>query len=204
MSVYPPPHNRNGELNTVFNTSDYNQTAAGDGISLSQANSLYLRNRGVVVSSAETTFNSSVDVEGLATLENASIGLLKSKNASDTLVFKTFSENQTYSFNDGMVYRFVSPVTNSASSISFTNLPTESNSSYIFTFIMQPSTSSSPFYIRPSSNNITVNGFSVALAGLQNIILPVSYTYLVQHITIVERLTQGGPIYNAFTGVSDY
>ena len=206
MSVYPPPLQRNGELNKVFNSNDFNhhEPTIGGGITESKANGLYLRNRGVVVSSAQTTFNSSLDVEGIATLESATIGVLKTKKASDTLVFKTFSEIQTCSFDDGMVYKFVSPVTNSASSISFTNLPAESNSSYIFTFIMQPSISSSPFYIRPSNNTITVNGSSVPLAGLQNVILPVSYIYLVQHITIVERLTQGGPIYSAFTGVSAY
>ena len=158
----------------------------------------------MVVSSAQTTFNSSLNVQGLATLENATIGVLKTKKASDTLVFKSLSQNQTCSFNDGMVYKFVSPVTISASSISFTNLPPESNSSYIFTFIMQPSISSSPFYIRPSNNTITVNGSSVPLAGLQNVILPASYTYLVQHITIIERITQGGALYSAFTGVSAY
>ena len=206
MSVYPPPIQRNGELNTIFNRSDYNhhEPATGGGITESKANSLYLRNRGVVVSSAQTTFDSSIDVQGLATLESATIGVLKTKKASDTLVFKSLSQNQTCNFNDGMVYKFVSPVTISASSISFTNLPPESNSSYIFTFIMQPSISSSPFYIRPSNNTITVNGSSVPLAGLQNVILPASYTYLVVHITIIERITQGGALYSAFTGVSAY
>ena len=206
MSVYPPPLTRNGELNKVFNRSDYNhhEPTTGGGITESKANGLYLRNRGVVVSSAQTTFNSSLNVEGLATLENATIGVLKTKKASDTLVFKSLSQNQTCNFNDGMVYKFESHLTISVSSISFINLPAESNSSYIFTFIMEPSIPSSPSYIRPSSNTITVNGSSVPLAGLQNVILPASYTYLVQHITIVERLTQGGAIYSAFTGVSAY
>jgi hypothetical protein len=103
MSVYPPPKSRNGSLNTIFNKEDYVQknTLGGGGTSQAFNDARYLKNSGTVVSSASTTFNSSLNVAGLATIDNLNIsGLLNTKKQADNLVSAPFSASQTYSFND--------------------------------------------------------------------------------------------------------
>ena len=83
MSIYPAPKEHNGSLNTVFNRDDYDnvQTSnSSSGTTQAQNDSRYLRNTGIVVSSGATTFNNSVDIEGLATLNNLEVSsLFKSK-----------------------------------------------------------------------------------------------------------------------------
>jgi hypothetical protein len=199
MSVYPPPKTRNGSLNLIFNSSDYIKipSISGGGPSIAENDARYLKNSGTVISSAATTFNSTLNVasltslatlnvSSLATIQDVSItGTLKAKQSTDTLIPNTFSADQSYSFLNGMVYS-ISSDTTTVNSVSFVDIPTTTNQSYIFTFVIKPSEVDSPYYIKPSgSNTILVNGTSVPLYGLQNVSLPANYTYLVQQISVI-------------------
>jgi hypothetical protein len=198
MSIYPPPKSRSGQLNSIFNNTDYIQTASSGsgGPSLAQNDARYLMNSGTVISSAATTFNSTVsvasltslstlDVSNLATLQDVTItGILEAKQSTDSIFNSTFTADQSYSLQNGMVYFLLSNTT-VVNSIAFTNIPTGINQSYIFKFIIKPSAVNSPYYIKTSSNTIMVNGTSVPLYGLQNISLPATYTYLIQQISII-------------------
>jgi hypothetical protein len=129
--------------------------------------------------------------------------LLKAKQYTDTLTAEVFRSEQVYSFTNGMVYSIISSNT-TVNSVSFINIPTTINQSYIFTFILRPSSVNSPYYIKPSSNTINVNGVSVAIYGLNNVVLPTSYTYLVQQISIIYNLYASSPQFIALTSVSAY
>jgi hypothetical protein len=254
MSIYPSPKLHNGSLNTIFNNTDYIKVAnsGGGGLTVKQTDALYLKNSGVVVSSANTTFNGTVDIGALATVDNIKVntqvdtaslnisgsatvnalsttgvltagnisasnisilalanvkditatGLLKAKQSSDTLTTDIFRSDQLYSFSNGMVYSIISDAT-TVNSVSFINIPNTTNQSYIFAFILQPSAVNSPYYIKPSSNTIAVNGVSVPLYGLPNVVLPSSYTYLVQQVSIIYDIYAGSNFF-ALTSVSAY
>jgi hypothetical protein len=267
MSIYPSPKLRDGVLNTVFNSADYVRDTAGGGLTLAQTlaetDTLYLKNSGVVVSSANTTFNGTVNVASLLTVDNinvvsvldtatanitgscsagslkaatsldtatitatglcsagslkattsleantitaslATIGTLKIKNSSDTLSAEFWRQDQVYSFTNGMVYSLISDAT-AVNSVSFINIPTTTNQSYIFTFILQPSVVNSPYYIKSNTNTININGVAIPLYGLQNVSLAGNYTYLVQQISIIYNLYATDPQFIALTSVSSY
>jgi hypothetical protein len=216
MSIYPSPKLHNGSLNTIFNNTDYIKIAnsGGGGLTVKQTDALYLKNSGVVVSSASTTFNGTVDIGALCTVDNINVsalanvkditatGLLQCRQSSDTLTTDIFRSDQLYSFSNGMVYSIISDAT-TVNSVSFINIPTDTNKTYIFTFILQPSAVNSPYYIKPSSNTIVVNNVSVPLYGLSNVVLPSSYTYMVQQISIIYDIYAGGNFF-ALTSVSAY
>jgi hypothetical protein len=139
----------------------------------------------------------------LATIDTLTVSTLKVKNLSDTLIADVWRNDQFYSFTNGLVYSLISDdaVVNS---VSFINIPTTIDQSYIFTFIIQPSVANSPYYIRPSTNNVSVNGVSIPLYGLQNASLAGNYTYLVQQISIIYNLYATDPQFIALTSVSSY
>ena len=216
MSIYLSPRTRNGILNTIFNNKDYIQTnTGGSGLTIAQTDSKYLQISGVTSSSAQTTFQNTVDFKSLLTTDNIQVNalatldtltvakLLKSKQSTDTLTSGVFQSNQSYSFNNGMVYSIISDST-TVNSVSFIDIPTTINQSYIFTFILRPSSVNSPFYIKPSSNTINVNGVSISLYGLQNVTLPTNYTFLVQQISIIYNIHSSSPQFVALTSVSGY
>ncbi len=216
MSIYPSPKEHNGLLNTVFNNLDYIKiNSGGGGLTVAQTDSKYLQISGVTSSSAQTTFQNTVDFKSLLTVDNIQVNalatldtltvakLLKSKQSTDTLTSGVFQSNQSYSFNNGMVYSIISDST-TVNSVSFIDIPTTINQSYIFTFILRPSSVNSPYYIKPSSNTINVNGVSISLYGLQNVTLPTNYTFLVQQISIIYNLYASSPQFIALTSVSGY
>jgi hypothetical protein len=205
MSIYASPKLHNGSLNATFNNTDYIKLPNSGGSTIAQTDARYLRNSGIALSSANTTFSGTVDIGALCTVGNikinniatikditvsnlgtfkdiVAIGVLKSTQTSDTA--EVFRADQTYSFTNGMVYSLISDAT-AENSVSFINIPTTVNQSYIFTFILQPSAVNSPYYMKNSSKTINVNGVSVPLYGLNNINLPGAYTYLIQQITII-------------------
>jgi hypothetical protein len=139
----------------------------------------------------------------LATIDTLTVSTLNVKNLSDTLTADFWRNDQVYSFSNGLVYSLISDdaVVNS---VSFINIPTTINQSYIFTFIIQPSVANSPYYIRTSTNNVSVNGVSIPLYGLQNASLAGNYTYLVQQISIIYNLYATDPQFIALTSVSSY
>ena len=204
MSIYQAPIQHNGSLNSTFNSTDYAQTASKSGLSLADTDARYLKNSGIVTSSAATTFNSAVTIAGLATVSNLSVSaLLSAKQATDTIVSATFSAAQTYSFLTGMVYTLTSNST-TTTTLAITDLPTTPQQSYIFTFIIQPTTTNSPYWIKPNTNFISANGISTPLYGLQNIALPAAYTYIVQQVTVINSSTTTTPSFIAFTSLSAY
>jgi hypothetical protein len=215
MSIYPSPKQHNGSLNTIFNNTDYIIiNSGGGGLTIAQTDAKYLQNSGVTSSSAQTTFQNTVDFKSLLTVDDIKVNtlasidtltvakLLKAKQSTDTLTSDIFRADQLYSFTNGMVYSIISDAT-VVNSVSFINIPTTTNQSYIFTFILQPSTASNPYYIKPSSNTVVVNGVSVPLYGLSNVVLPSSYTYMVQQISIIYDIYAGGNFF-ALTSVSVY
>jgi hypothetical protein len=217
MSIYPSPKLHNGSLNTIFNNTDYIKVvgSGGGGLTVKQTDALYLKNSGVVVSSANTFFNGTLNVGALCTVNNIKVntlatieslnvlGLQKSKQTTDTLTSDVFRADQLYSFSNGMVYSIISDAT-TVNSVSFINIPTTINQSYIFTFILRPSAVNSPYYIKPSSNTIVVNSVSIPLYGLQNVTLPTNYTFLVQQISIIYNIYSSSPQFIALTSVSGY
>ena len=204
MSVYPPPKVHNGSLNTVFNRDDYVQTSTSSGTTQVQNDSRYLRNTGIVVSSGSTTFNNTVNIEGLATLNNLEVSsLFKSKQFIDTLVPIVFSSSQSYSFNNGMVYYLVTNNT-SMTTLSITDIPTTPMQSYIFTFILRPNTPNNAFYLKPNTNFISVNNISTVFNGLSKLSVPTLFNYLVQQITVINLSVTETPDFIALTSISGY
>ena len=199
MSVYPTPKQHNGSLNLVFNKDGYiKNESSSSGTTQAFNDGRYLKNTGVVVSSASTTFNSSVNIAGLATINN-----LNTKKSTDAHVSATFSASQTYSFLTGMVYSLASNST-TTTTLSITDIPTTPRQSYISTLILQPSAVNSPYWIKPNTNFISANGISTPLYGLQNITLPSTYTYIVQQITVINSSTTTTPSFTALTSLSAY
>jgi hypothetical protein len=209
MSIYPAPKEHNGSLNTVFNRDDYDyvQTSnSSSGTTQAQNDSRYLRNSGIVVSSGATTFNNSVDIEGLATLNNLEVSsLFKSKQFTDSLNIATFSSQLSFSFNNGLVY-YLDINSTTITSISFTDIPETQQQTYIFTFIMKPASYSSynPAYLQVSSNTVAINGQSTSLFGLSNVTFPSSYTYIIQQITLINMSTTANPNFISLTSLSAY
>jgi hypothetical protein len=71
MSIYPSPRTRNGTLNTTLNNTDYIQTnEGGSGLTIPQTDALYLQISGVTSSSAQTTFQNTVDFKSLLTVDD--------------------------------------------------------------------------------------------------------------------------------------
>ncbi len=318
MSIYPSPKFNHGALNSTFNSSDYIQNPNAGGLKISDTDAKYLQISGVTSSSAQTTFQNTVDFKSLLTVDDITVntsaafnnvsvsglltgnvsganitsstlatvkdltatglisgnisganitsstlatvkdltatglisgnisganitsstlatvkdltatglisgnisatnievsdlakfknltasGLLKSTQTSDTITAELFRIDQVYSFSNGMVYTLISDdaVVNS---VSFINVPTTTNQTYIFTFIMQPSVANSPYYIKSNNNTINVNGSSIQLYGLQNVSLPTNYTFLVQQISIIYDVYYGKQFF-ALTSVSAY
>ena len=199
MSIYPPPKNHNGSLNLIFNKDDYiKNESSSSGTTQAFNDGRYLKNTGVVVSSASTTFNSAVNIAGLATIDS-----LDAKKSTDSLISAIFSANQEYSFLTGMVYTLASSST-TTTTLSITDIPSTPQQSYIFTFIIKPTTVNSPYYIIPNTNFISVNSISTPLYGLQNAVLPKEFTYIVQQITVINTSTTTNPVFISFTSVSGY
>ena len=204
MSVYVAPIKHNGVQNSIFNATDYAQSASGSTPSQSSNDARYLKNSGIVVSSASTTFNNTVTIAGQTNVSNLSVSqLLNAKQNSDSLINATFAAAQTYSFLTGMVYTLTSNST-ATTTLAINDIPTTPQQSYIFTFIIQHTTANSSWYIVPNTNFITVNGGSAPLYGLQNAVLPKAFTYIVQQVTIINTSTTTSPSFIAFTSVSGY
>ena len=204
MSVYVAPIKHNGVQNSIFNATDYAQSASGSTPSQALNDARYLKNTGIVVSSASTTFNNTVTIAAQTNVSNLSVsGLLCAKQNADSLVSATFAAAQSFSFNNGMVYTLTSNST-ATTTLAITDLPTTPQQSYIFTFIIQPTTANSPYWIKPNTNFINANGISTPLYGLQNIALPAAYTFIVQQVTVINSSTTTTPSFIAYTSLSAY
>jgi hypothetical protein len=76
----------------------------------------------------------------------------------------------------GMVYTLATPSISSTTLTSFgiTNVPVTTQSTYVFTFILNPATANSPWYLRTSAGTISITAVGgpvysgIALIGLGN------------------------------------
>jgi hypothetical protein len=158
------------------------------------------------LSTLSTIHALTIGCNSIATTSIDASGSIQSLQSSDSLnTSQVFAVNMTFDYTAGMVYYL--PTSNlTQSQIFFTNIPGTPNKSYIFTFILKPSTASNPWYLKPSGNHVRVNGGYGTLSGLQSgqVILPTSYTYLIQQITIFSIGTLDTPVFFAVSSVSSY
>ena len=118
MSLNLAPTKHNGNYNTIFNASDYNTTASSSVLD----GSLYLKNSGIVTSSALTTFSNSLDVLGKTTLLSVDVtSLLKAQKVSDSFVITSYSSVWTFNMDTGMVI-YVDTNSSTNSSVTFSNI----------------------------------------------------------------------------------
>jgi hypothetical protein len=73
LYIYSIPISHNGVVNGSFNVCDYLTSAAVSSAVKIFNDGRYLRNSGIVVSSASTTFNNSVNINGILYLANAKV-----------------------------------------------------------------------------------------------------------------------------------
>lgn len=130
-------------------------------------------------------------------------GVLRAAQEADPVTaITTFSTTPTFDMNaNGMVYSMTP--TAAMTSTTFSNIPTTPASSYSFTFVLQ---TGSAYYIKPSTISVGAGGatYTATLVGLSNVVLPTSYTYLVQTINIVATGTVAAPTFIALTSVAGY
>jgi hypothetical protein len=105
----------------------------------------------------------------------------------------------------GMVYNLSTTAT-ALTSLSFTNIPTTAQQTYVFSFVLLPGTSSSPWYLRPPSNSISITPvggslITVPVYGISSVVFPTSYTYILQTITIVNTSSTTSPAFVSFLSV---
>jgi hypothetical protein len=108
----------------------------------------------------------------------------------------------------GMVYNLTT-TSDAITSLSLTDIPTTSQQTYVFTFVLQPSTIDSPWYLQPPTNFIDItpiggSSMVVPIYGISNVVFPVSYTYILQTITVVNTSTTTSPNFISFLSVSAY
>ena len=109
----------------------------------------------------------------------------------------------------GMVYN-LSTTSTAMTSLGFTNIPTTPQQTYVFTFVLLPSTVSSAWYLKPPTNFLSITAVggtintAVPLYGISNVVLPSAYTYMLQQITIVNTSTTTTPSFIEFLSVSGY
>jgi hypothetical protein len=101
---------------------------------------------------------------------------------------------------------FISTTSTPITSLSFINIPNFPVGKYVFDFTLIPASASSPYYLSPATNFIKVvtdnsGSFSVPLYGVSNFVLPNSYTYIIQTISIINQSTTGTPNFIALTSV---
>ena len=176
MAQYPTPVKYNGQINLIFNPEDY---------------STYSTNTSLIQTLAS--------VQSLASIQ--SIASAQYANNSQTA---TFTSTPSFDIGNGLLYNLASNST-VITTVSFTSIPQIIPlASYIFTFFLTPNTASSPYYLLPNSNFVSINGTSYPLYGLSNISLPSTYTTLVQQIILTNTSATFTPSFIALTSVSGY
>ena len=128
--------------------------------------------------------------------------------SADTILPVTFSATPSFSMTTGMVYNLSTTAT-VLTSLAFTTIPTAPQQTYVFSFFLLPTTNSSPWYLRPSTNFISITPLVGALLripidGISSVVCPTSYTYIVQTITIINTGTTTSPVFISFLSVSGY
>ena len=192
MSSYQIPIKHNNEFSTIFNNVDYDDSMSSKSNPILFNDARYLKNSGTIVSSSSitNTFN--------ALVTNS----LKSKQTIDSFTSSTFSSSMTFDFSINMQY-YLEISSLLSCSLFFRNLPTTSQQSYTFLFLIKP-TANSKFYIIPTNNIIFINATSYPLYGISNVIFPTTFNYILQKITIVNLSTSTTPNFIATTSIITY
>ena len=192
MSSYQIPIKHNNEFSTIFNNVDYDDSMSSKSNPILFNDARYLKNSGTIVSSSSitNTFN--------ALVTNS----LKSKQTIDSFTSSTFSSSMTFDFSINMQY-YLEISSLLSCSLFFRNLPTTSQQSYTFLFLIKP-TANSKFYIIPTNNVISINPTSYPLYGISNVIFPTTFDYILQKITIVNLSTTTTPNFIATTSLITY
>jgi hypothetical protein len=100
MSIYPSPKFNHGALNSTFNSSDYIQNPNAGGLKISDTDAKYLQISGVTSSSAQTTFQNTVDFKSLLTVDDITVNTSSAFNnvsVSGLLTGNVSGENITSS-----------------------------------------------------------------------------------------------------------
>ena len=193
MSSYQAPIKRNNEFSTIFNSIDYDVNLSSKSNPITFNDSRYLKSSGTTVSSnaALTLFNS------------LAVNSLKVKQKIDTFTNSTLGFSTTFDFAVSMIYYMeITSLTNSL--VLFSNIPTTSQQSYVFTFFIKPTTNSKIF-INPLNNLLSVNGvLNVPIYGISNVVLPLTFNFIIQQITIINSSITTTPNYIAVTSVFAY
>jgi hypothetical protein len=135
-------------------------------------------------------------------------GVCNAVQSADTILPVTFSATPSFAMTSGMVYNMSTTAT-VLTSLAFTAIPTTPQQTYVFSFVLLPTTNSSPWYLRPPTNFISITPLGGALLtapiyGISSVVFPTSYTYIVQTITIVNTSTTTSPTFISFLSVSGY
>jgi hypothetical protein len=172
-----------GQSGTDGNTYN-NSTALGYGATVNASNQIVLgtTTESVVIPSITPANNSTsgalVVSGGVGIGGNVVVnGSINPSQIIESINVLTFGSSITANYNTGLVFSIPS-ATGTITNLTLTNLPTTSNKSYTFTFIM--GTTNSSAYI--SAGTISVNGSSVNLQGA--IISTVPSYYIVQQIIL--------------------
>ena len=161
------------------------------------------------VASTSTSTGSVVVSGGLGVSGNINVGgVLTAAQSSDVYVATTFTLTPSFSMAAGMMYS-LSPTTNTLTSLSLTSVPTTAQATYVFSFLLQPTTASNSFYLKPPGNIINVvcttgTTYSATVYGVSTLIFPTSYTFLLQQIILINKGTAAAPVFIAFINVSGY
>jgi hypothetical protein len=161
-------------------------------------------NAGYTVSGT-TTLNGAVNIAGTTNIT----GVCNTLQSADTILPITFTTTPSFSMLSGMVYNLTTTST-AITSLGFTNIPTTPQQTYVFTFVLNPSTANSAWWLKPPTAFISITAVggsintAVPLVGMSNVVLPSAYTYMFQQITIVNTSTTTTPSFMGFVSVAGY
>jgi hypothetical protein len=139
---------------------------------------------------------------------NIFTGIFNSVQSADSLSMASFNTTPTFSITQGMVYVMTTTST-AITSLSLTNIPITPLQTYVFTFLCQPSTPNSPWYLKPPTNfmNITAVGRGTSIVpinGISSIVFPSTYVYILQTITVLNISTSSTPNFVALFSATAY
>ena len=158
-----------------------------------------------------TVMNTAIStaVSTLMSGTNIFTGVCNTVQSADTILPITFTTAPSFSMTSGMVY-YLTTTSTAMTSLGFTNIPTTPQQTYVFSFVLLPSVASSAWYLKPPTNYLSITAVggtvntAVPLYGISNVVLPASYTYLFQQITIVNTSTTTTPSFISFLSVGAY
>lgn len=180
-----------------------NSTAIGVSTAITASNQIVIgRSSETVVIAGTTMHSGAVNISGTTMIT----GVCNTLQSSDTILPITFTATPSFSMLSGMVYNLTTSST-AITSLGFTNIPTTPQQTYVFTFVLNPSFANNAWWLKPPTAFISITAVggsintAVPLVGMSNVVLPISYTYMFQQITIVNTSTTITPTFMGFVSV---